>query len=144
MSEIWISGDSHFGHSANQFGLGGIIHHAKRINPITSKPFSCIEEHDQFIIDSWNKTLSPKDTLIIAGDYAWRNHGHYIGAIHSKQILVRGSHDRMPQDCLRNFSEVHQGMWVTTIHKVPFVITHCKMYVWEQSHYNAINCYAHS
>ena len=144
MSEIWISGDSHFGHDKNSKGFGGIIFHAKRINPLTSKPFSCIEEHDQFIIDSWNKTVGSKDTLIIAGDYSWRNHNHYISAIRCKQILVKGSHDRMSQDCLRNFTAVHDGMWVTLIHGLRFTITHCAPLVWESSHYNAIACYAHS
>ena len=144
MSETWITGDPHFCHDKNSHGFGGIIHHAKRINPLTLKTFSCIEEHDQFIIDSWNKTLSPKDTLIIAGDYAWRNHNHYIGAIHSKQILVKGSHDKMPQDCLRNFTAVYDGMWVTAIHGVRFVITHCPMLTWEGSHYNSINAFAHA
>jgi calcineurin-like phosphoesterase family protein len=144
MSEIWITGDPHFGHDKNKKGLGGIIHHAKRTNPITFKEFENIEAHDSFILDQFNKTCSPKDTLIIAGDFAWKNHNHYIGGIRCKKILIRGSHDKMNQDCLKNFTAVHEGMWITTIHNVQFVITHCAMLVWEASHYGSINCYAHS
>ena len=144
MNEVWITGDPHFGHSANQHGFGGIIHHAKRINPLTSKPFENIETHDTFVLDQCNKICSPKDTLIIAGDFAWRNHSHYIGAIKCKKILVTGSHDRMNQDCFKNFTAVYSGMWITTIHNISFVITHCAMLVWEKSHYGSINLYAHS
>jgi len=144
MSEIFITGDPHYGHDKNTRGLGGIIHHAHRINPTTLKPFESIQEHDEYILDSCNKVCSPKDTLIIAGDFAWRNHGHYIGAIKCKKILVTGSHDKMNVDCLRNFTAVYDGMFVTTIHDEAFVITHCAMAVWERSHYGSTNLYAHS
>lgn len=144
MSEIFITGDSHYGHSANQHGFGGIIHHAKRINPLTSKPFSCIEEHDQFIIDSWNKTVGQKDDIYICGDLAWRNHNHYIGALRGRKYMITGSHDAMNQDAIRLFTEYHEGMLVRALHKVRFCLTHCAMLVWEGSHYFSINAYGHS
>lgn len=137
MSETWITADLHLGHAPNQHGFGGIIHHANR-------PFSCIEEHDQFIIDQWNKTVCQKDVVYILGDFAWRNHKHYIGALRAKKIMVTGSHDRMNQDAIRLFTEYHEGMLVRTLNKVPFVLTHCAMLVWERSHYLSINIHGHS
>ena len=144
MSEIFFTADLHLGHAPNQHGFGGIIHHAKRINTLTSKTFSCIEEHDQFIIDQWNKTVGKKDIAYILGDAFWRNHNHYIQALQGKKIMVTGSHDRMNQDAIRLFTEYHEGMLVRTINKVPFVLTHCAMLVWERSHYLSINAHGHS
>jgi calcineurin-like phosphoesterase family protein len=137
MNEIFLTSDLHLGHSANQHGFGGIIFHTKR-------PFSCIEEHDQFIIDQWNKTVGQKDTTYILGDFAWRNHNHYIGALRGKKIMITGSHDKMNQDSIRLFTEYHEGMLVRTLNKTPFVMTHCAMLVWERSHYGSINAHGHS
>ena len=144
MSEIWLIGDPHFGHDKNQHGYGGIVFHAKRKNPFTLQPFVSIDEHDQFIEDQWNKTVNGKDYVYIHGDFAWRNHNHYIGALKGKKILITGSHDRMNQDSIRLFTEYHEGMLVRTLAGVPFVMTHCAMKVWERSHYGAVNTYAHS
>lgn len=137
MSEIYITSDLHLGHDKNKVGYGGIIHHAKR-------PFSCIEEHDQFIIDQWNNMIGSKDLTYICGDFAWRNHNHYIHALRGKKILITGSHDKMPQDAIRLFTGYHVGMFVTAIKGVRFCLTHCAMLVWEGSHYNSINCHGHS
>jgi calcineurin-like phosphoesterase family protein len=137
MSNVFFTGDTHFGHSKNKHGYGGIIHHANR-------PFTSIEEHDQFIMDQWNKTVGQKDTIYILGDFAWRNHNHYIGGLQGKKIMITGSHDKMNQDSIRLFTEYHEGMLVRTVNKIPFVLTHCAMLVWERSHYGAINLHGHS
>ena len=140
----FITADTHFGHSVNQKGFGGIIFHAKRKNPITDALFASIEEHDQFIINQWNKTVGKKDLIYILGDFAWRNHNHYIMALNGKKILVNGSHDNMNQNSIRLFTEYHEGMLVRAINKVRFVMTHCAMLVWEGSHYSSINVHGHS
>lgn len=114
------------------------------MNPITRKLFQTIEEHDQFVIDQWNKTVSSKDTVYILGDFAWRNHNHYIMALKGKKYLITGSHDAMPQDCLKNFTEVHEGVLVKAINKVRFALSHCAFLVWEGSHYFSINAHGHS
>jgi len=137
MNDMYVTADLHLGHSQNQHGFGGIIHHANR-------PFSCIEEHDQFLIAQWNKTVGQKDTIYILGDFAWRNHNHYIGGLRGKKIMITGSHDKMNQDSIRLFTEYHEGMLVRTLNKIPFVLTHCAMLVWERSHYGAINLHGHS
>lgn len=144
MNEIWLTADLHLGHDKNKFGMGGIVHHAKRINPLTLNPFSCIEEHDQFVIDQWNKTVDRKDTVYILGDFAWKDHCHYIMALKGKKILVTGSHDKMTQDAIRSFTEYHEGMLVRAINKIRFVMTHCAMLVWEGSHYDSVNVCGHS
>ena len=130
MNETFLTADTHFGHS-------NIIRHAHR-------PFNSIEEHDEFIIKQWNQTVNKGDTVYILGDFAWKQHNHYLMALNGSKILIKGSHDKMNIDCLRNFSEVHNGMLIKAINKVRFIMTHCAMLVWEGSHYNSINCHGHS
>ncbi|MFC1453618.1 hypothetical protein ACFLQL_00370 [Verrucomicrobiota bacterium] len=138
MNEIFITADTHFAHDVNKYGFGGIIRFGKR-------PFSSIKEHDEYIINRWNETVGKKDLTYICGDFAWRDHAHYIHALNGKKILITGSHDKMPQAVLRLFSEVHNGMLIRVIKKVKFVFTHCALLVWEGSHYNiSINCHGHS
>lgn len=137
MSETFLTADLHFGHDKNAKGLGGIIYHAKR-------PFLSINEHDDFLIAQWNKTVGKKDITYIIGDFAWSNPNHYLMALNGKKYLITGSHDRMNQDSLRNFTEVYSGMLVRTLHKVRFVLTHCAMLVWEGSRYESINAHGHS
>ena len=62
---------------------------------------------DQSIIDNWNNTVSRKDTVYILGDFAWKNHLHYIGALKSHKILLLGNHDRASKTVYGNLTAVH-------------------------------------
>jgi len=134
---IFFTADLHFGHGPNKQGYGGIIFHAKR-------PFGSVWEMDEALINNWNSMVKNSDTVIIAGDFAWRNHNHYLGELNGSKILIRGSHDKFPQEVKRNFAEVHEGMAIKNLCGAAFVITHCAMRVWERSHYGSINIYGHS
>jgi len=137
-SNIWFTADLHFGHRGKPDGvIGGIIKHA-------SRPFKTIEEHDEYLIKRWNETVDKHGIVYIIGDFAWRNPNHYVQALNGKKILITGSHDKMSQLNLHQFTSVYQGMLITTFNKIPFVLTHCSMRVWERSYYGAINLYGHS
>jgi calcineurin-like phosphoesterase family protein len=126
----WVTADDHFAHN--------------NILKFTTRPFKTIEEHDEYLIKRWNETVDRKDRVFILGDFAWRNHKHYVGALNGQKILIIGSHDKMSQIDKAQFTEIHKGMLVITLNKIPFVMTHCAMKVWERSHYGAINLYGHS
>jgi len=127
---IFFTADTHFGHV-------NILHHANR-------PFATIKEHDDYLIEQWNNMVHPGDMIYVLGDFAWRDHAQYRHALHGKVVLIKGSHDRMSQDVLRLFTEVHDGMLIRNFDKHLICMTHCAMLVWESSHYGAINLYAHS
>lgn len=46
--------DTHFGHGA--------------IIDLCHRPFKCVEEMDGYMIERWNKKVSPVDTVYIIGD----------------------------------------------------------------------------
>ncbi len=128
MNDTWVFADSHFDHE-------GIIKHAKR-------PFSSVSDMNKTLIDNC-KVISPRDTLIIVGDFAWKNHGHWIQAVKGKKILVCGNHDKMNALCLSQFTEVHDIL-ERNIHGQFTVFCHYAMRAWDRKHHGAWHLYGHS
>jgi calcineurin-like phosphoesterase family protein/ADP-ribose pyrophosphatase YjhB (NUDIX family) len=54
---IWLISDTHFGH-------GNIIGHCAR-------PFLEANEMDRILVNNWNNTVGPKDTVFCLGDVVW-------------------------------------------------------------------------
>lgn len=135
MSEEFLTGDPHLGHI-------NVIKHDGR-------PFSCIEEHDQYIIDEWNKVVTPKSTVRILGDFAWKNHNRYLSALKGKKILIIGTHDKMPQDVYRNFTAVvgtprRPGILEVMLCGHWFVLSHYALVSWNGKSQGGLHCYGHS
>jgi calcineurin-like phosphoesterase family protein len=126
---ILFTADLHLGH--------------RNICKHTPRPWSCIEEHDQALIDNWNKKVHKDDTTYIVGDFAFKDHSKYLAQLKGKKILILGSHDKMKQDVLRNFTEVHPCKMVS-INGLPIWLSHCAQRVWERSHYGSWHLFGHS
>jgi len=135
---VFFTADTHFGHGPNKLGYGGIVFHANR-------PFKTVEEMDEALIANWNADVRQGDHVWICGDFAWRDQRKYLQRLNGKKFLILGSHDKMNQDTLRLFAEVHNGMATRNfgLNSI-FILTHCAMRVWERSHYGSINLYGHS
>lgn len=112
------------------------------------RKFNSIEEHDNFIIDVWNKTVSKKDLVYHLGDFCFGGH-HLVRKIRAKLngkiILILGNHDYTNR--LHNikgiFSEIHIIKEIK-INKIPTILCHFAMRVWSKSHYNSWQLYGHS
>ncbi len=101
-----------------------------------------IEAHDAALIDNWNSMVNKKDTVIIAGDFAWRDHNKYIHALNGRKTLVLGNHDKMSQDSYRNFSKVEKSRY-QRIDGRPVMITHCPHDSWFTSCHGSWHLYGH-
>lgn len=90
----FFTSDTHFGHkNIMKFEPG-------------SRPFSDTEEMDEAIIERWNATVGPEDTVIHLGDVAMGDiHASLakVGRLNGRKILIPGNHDRV-------FSGVKEGM----------------------------------
>jgi calcineurin-like phosphoesterase family protein/RNAse (barnase) inhibitor barstar len=79
----WFTSDLHLGHA-------NIIRYCAR-------PFADVAEMNAGLIERWNATVSPTDTVWVLGDVAM---GHIadslqlIGDLHGTKYLVTGNHDR--------------------------------------------------
>jgi len=59
--------------------------------------FESTEEHDNTIIENWNKTVSPSDTVVVLGDFAYDNEKLKLAdKLNGKKHLILGNHDDLP------------------------------------------------
>jgi len=126
---IFFTADLHLGHD--------------NIRKHCGRPFDTVEEMDEAIISNWNRTVSARDLVYVVGDFALRNHNLHLARLKGKKILIKGNHDKMSQDCLRNFTEVHQ-LLARKIDQQLIVMCHYCMLVWPSSCHGAWHLYGHS
>jgi calcineurin-like phosphoesterase family protein len=80
---IYFTSDNHFGHAA-------IIRFCKR-------PWTSVEEMNEGMIHLWNQTVTPSDTVVVVGDFAFTNpNGReaILNRLNGTKILVQGNHDK--------------------------------------------------
>ena len=151
--EVFISGCLHFDHY-------GVAIHANRTpwvypnpnyNPESPKHFKNnnpwavnLEQHNEDLIDNWNKMVPKKARTIILGDFAWKDHKKFIQALNGKKILVTGNHDKMNQDALRHFTEVHEMGCRKRIEGQDVTFCHYAMRSWASSCWGSWQIYSHS
>jgi calcineurin-like phosphoesterase family protein len=80
---IYFTSDTHFGH--------------KSIITFSNRPYKCIEEMDEDIIQHWNARVGAKDTIYHLGDFTWyRNESQQrriIDRLNGNIKLLLGNHD---------------------------------------------------
>lgn len=82
MGKTFFISDLHFGH--------------KNILSFDNRPFSSIEEHDEFLINSWNNKVGIDDDVWILGDISWYNSTKTIeifNQLNGIKHLCKGNHD---------------------------------------------------
>lgn len=81
---IYFTSDTHYGHK-NILRLG------------EGRPFASIEEHDQALIDNWNRVVSADDTVYHLGDFAFASPSRVLEilrALRGNIKIIMGNHDR--------------------------------------------------
>jgi calcineurin-like phosphoesterase family protein len=126
---IFVTADLHLGHDA--------------IRRLCARPFETLEEMDETLISNWNACVSRRDLVYILGDFAWKFHDKYLARLKGKKILIRGNHDRMSQEKLRNFTEVHD-LLVRNIDGQRIVFCHYCLASWPSSGYGSWHLHGHS
>jgi len=136
---IWLSADHHFGHA--------------NIIRFCNRPFSSVEEMDEKLISNWNALVKQNDLVLYLGDFSLLERvNQYLGRLNGNIKVVPGSHD------YRWIQRLSPG-WATSgkieilprmvsisglLPKLPVVLCHYAMRVWDKSHYGALHFYGHS
>ena len=87
MPNRFLISDTHFGHASTweKFTL-------EDGSPL--RPFTSTEEMDEAMVDNWNKTVRPQDTVYHLGDVVIaRRHLETVKRLNGRKILIRGNHD---------------------------------------------------
>ena len=116
MSERYIISDPHFGHP--------------NIRHIPVRKDTCgdmtMQEHDEFLVDNWNRVVGKRDTVYLLGDIGMDRPMGYVtrgiiprlkGSIH----VLGGNHDTA--EILQPFFKVH-GVITMTIEGYRCILTH--------------------
>lgn len=127
---IFFTSDTHFGHT-------NIIKYCDR-------PFSNVQEMDEFLITEWNKVVRPNDTIYHLGDFCFsKNPDSILCRLNGKKHLIIGNHD--------NQKTIDSVFWESVGHykeisfeKQFIVLCHYAMKVWNKSHRGAWHLYGHS
>ncbi len=132
MANIWFTADTHFGHK-NMISWGGRL-------------FSSVEEMDDYLLDLWNTTISPKDDVYFLGDLALHNPKNYISKLNGHIYFIRGNHDTQSTSWYEKFPNI---MWVKDFYKfkrldIYIALMHYSMRIWPRSHYNSWHLFGHS
>ena len=125
--QYFFTSDQHYGH--------------KNIIKYCNRPFSCLQEMDEILIQNHNEIVKNEDIIIQAGDFAFVNSRHkaeeYFKRLKGRHFYLKGSHDKwMPKFTLQ--------IWEKTIQKQFIVVCHYCIKTWERSHYNSWHLYGHS
>ena len=133
--EVFLTADLHFDHYSKG---GGIL-------KWTPRPWSCIEEMNEALIANWNATVPRSGLTWVLGDFAWRRHAHFLQRLNGKTILVKGNHDRMPEEALRLFKDVRDGETMMSFgnHQQMWGTHYCPR-VWNRGHYGIPCAFGHS
>ena len=97
--------------------------HFGHLNMALHRGFSSVEEHDNHIIEEWNKVVrSPKDLTYILGDITMEKSKDYykLDLLMGRKIVVLGNHDRHQdiRELLKYVENVagiieYKGFWLT-------------------------------
>ena len=133
--EPYFTSDTHFGHT-------NILKHDNR-------PWTTIDEHDQALIDNWNRVVQPGSVVYHLGDVAWHKQGarldYILSSLHGTLILIKGNHDRSNKHVLKHsrWSKVCEYEEIT-VGDQKIILFHYRMVVWNQSHYGSWALHGHS
>lgn len=122
-----IISDPHFGHK----------------NLALHRGFATVEEHDQLIIDNWNRVVNKKDTVWILGDIGMEKTSHYhvLNQLFGYKKIVLGNHD-LPQHIPELMKYVNSVCGMYNYKKKGVVFTHAPIHPDEMERFR-LNIHGH-
>lgn len=116
--------------------------HLQHSNMAIKRGFKDSEEHDNFLIEQWNKVVNKRDTVWILGDLSMEQSSPYVllNQLKGTKNVVLGNHD-MPQHIPELLKYVNKvcGMFK---YKQTF-FTHCPIHESELDYRVQLNIHGH-
>lgn len=113
----------------------------KNIIRYCERPFTCVRDMHEQLINNHNDVVSPEDTTIHAGDFSFGSkeitYKEVISKLNGKHIFLKGDHDKW-------LGNTGSYMWLKYIDGMHVCVSHYCMRTWWLSHYNSWNLFGHS
>lgn len=111
----------------------------KNILSIRSQ-FNDVDEHDNFLIEQWNKKVEKNDEVYILGDLSFRSENpisYYLSRMNGKKHLIVGNHDGywIRQNDLSEWFESVDYLKIMKYEKKQITLCHYPMLEWPGSRY---------
>jgi calcineurin-like phosphoesterase family protein len=104
--------------------------------------FSSMEEHDDYIIEQWNKTISKRDSVTVLGDVAFNKQGlEKLGKLRGTKKFILGNHDRLSVDNYAQYGKILQSL---VKYKKSVWLSHCPIHPDELRGIKNIHGHIHS
>lgn len=111
MSDVRFISDLHLGHK----------------NMAIKRRFNDVYEHDEYIIEQWNKVVQKRDVTYVLGDITMEKPDYYIlDALNGIKYVILGNHDmRQHVPELLKYVDGVAGM---IKYKHNYILTHCPIH----------------
>lgn len=116
-------------------------------------PKKNVDEHDDALIENWNKMIKPHDRVYHLGDFCFcnpRDAHQILDRLNGQIFLILGNHDKTAKQVSGRFIWIKDlfGLKVddsdTERGRQEIVLCHYSMRVWNKSHHGAWHCFGHS
>ena len=100
MKNIWLVSDTHFSHA--NF-LNFVDSNGNKI-----RPFSNVDQMDEYMITKWNENVQPGDRVYHLGDFGFNQARNQIilPKLNGSKRLILGNHDTIRGDLITHFSKI--------------------------------------
>jgi len=131
---IFVTSDTHFSHF--------------NIIKYESRPFKTQDEMDEYLIYKWNAKVNPNDEVYHHGDFAFASEGkirEIVRRLNGKIHLIWGNHDKAIKQSrsLQDEFVWCRDYFALNSMKVPVIMFHYPIMVWDRKHYGSIHTYGH-
>lgn len=128
---ILFTSDTHFFH--------------EKVIGYSNRPFKTGEEMNEYMIQQWNRKVSPNDTIYHLGDFSFAREDkteRVLQRLNGKKILILGNHDKGMKSLFHYFETV------TSYHELKqgsdtFILCHYPMARWNKGHYGSYMLHGH-
>lgn len=123
MAKTFYISDTHFDH--------------EKIITLTNRPFKTVDEMNEVMVERWNLTVQPGDTVHFLGDFAWKRTNYWLGQLKGViHFSCLGNHDEPCSSLDTPYLEVEDG---------PFklVLCHYPIVSWNGMFKGAFHFYGH-
>ena len=138
MGNLWFTSDTHFGHK-----------NILKFCPNT-RLGKDVEEHDEILIENWNKQVAPGDTVYMLGDCFFHRDPHRVANIMNRlagtKHLIYGNHDqviRRNEMVQRKFATIQEYLELHMSKRKMVVLFHYPMLEWNKMHHGAYHLFGH-